>query len=805
MRPLRVIESLLQDLRYAFRRMRRQPGFTALIALTLALGVGANAAMWGFVDHLLFRTPPHVRDARDLVMLENLGSYPRYRAIGERLQSLDLAAFTYPQAQSLGAGAAARQVAAQCVSDTYFRVLGVPAHRGRTLTAADLGGGERPIVLSHAWWLRHLGGDPNVVGTTVMLSRKPHRVIGVAPDGFRGIGRERAEAWTLIGAAGDACPGFGGPELLRAEEAGWLTAIGRPRPGLTAAQAAAELEAIESDRPPFVAADGEVIDTRARLAPMYPSRQPSLSRSGQLALWLAGGAGVLLLLACANVAGLLSMRAVDRRREVAIRLQLGGSRARVFTQLLAEHLVMTLLGAALAVLVARWLASAFSALLAVPDDVARLDARMVAILAALAMVSGLASGTFPALQATRRTLVAHLRTGQGVVRDGLRARGMLLAGQVALALLLVAAAGLFVRSLDRFRADFAYDIDRALGVELDPGAMDDPPAVLFDTFEQLQAAARRLPQVERAELTSASGSLGLGGNSSLTFIGRRGVRSSDTYELASVTPGYFAALGLRMARGRAFTAEDTARRPAPVILNTALARELFGAGDPVGDCVEILRTCHEVIGVVDTFRATMPQWLGSGTQAFLPLRRGDEGVRPDLLVVRTSGPAHAHVGAVAAALQAASPDLPFVQVRPLTDLADVEARSWRLGSQVFGLFGALAVLLAGVGIYGALAFAVRQRTVEIGVRMALGAAPPDILRLVFSQGGAIVAAGLVLGIGAALAAARYVEAMLFNVPGADPRSLAIAAAVILAAALLGCLVPAVRATRVDPAEALRRE
>jgi putative ABC transport system permease protein len=798
-----LLEILIQDVRYALRRMRRQPGFTALIALTLALGVGANAAMFGLVDALLFRTPAHVQQPGALVVLENVGSYPRHQKLTERLQSLDLAAFTFPQTMSLGVGPSAHPVTAQCVSTTFFDVLGVHAHRGRTFVASDLAPATRPVLLSHGYWSRYFGADPTIVGTTLLISRQLHTVVGVTPKGFTGVGGVAAEAWTLLGANGEACLGIGGADLLRAEEAGWLTTIGRPRAGLTPEQAAAELASIEAGREPFVTSDGETIDTRAKLSPMYPGRRPSLTREGQLALWLAGGASLLLLLACANIAGLLSMRAVDRRREVAIRLQLGGSRRRVFGQLLAEHLIVVALGAAIAVLVAGWLAAAFGSFVSVPADTDLLDARMLAIVAALAVLAGLASGVLPALQATRSRIVAHLRTGHGVAADGMRVRGLLLTTQLALALMLVACTGLFVRSVERFRADFAYDIERVVSVTLDPGAMDEPPAALFDTFERLRAAAERLPAVERAALTS--GDFGFGGSSTSTFIGRPGSARSDPHELVSVTPGYFAALGLRITRGRAFTEQDARSRRPPVILNEALVHELFGAEDPIGQCVVVGRTCHDVVGIAGAFRATPLAWRGAGTQAFLPLALSDTDLAPGILVVRTRGNASEHLAVLTAALQGASPDLPFLTVQPLTELVDLQARSWLLGARAFGLFGALAVVLAAVGIYGALAFAIRQRTVEIGVRMAFGAMPRDIVRLVLRYGAGVVAAGLVLGTAGAIVASRYAESMLFNVRAADPATFVVAAVVVAAAALLGCLAPAVRAARVDPAEALRTE
>jgi predicted permease len=805
-----IVEILLQDLRYAARRLVKQPGFALLVVLTLALGVGANAAMLGLVDRLMFRMPEQVREPDRLVAVDRAGNYVRYQELSERVHLVDFTAYTSPHTLSFGVGASALPLRTQCVTPTFFPLLGASAFIGRTFTADDdTLGSERTVVLSHGFWSRHFGADSRVIGTSVSLASRSYSVVGVAPRRFKGLELQAVDAWILIAVSPEACS-FTGRNLLRSDSGSWLNTIGRLREDVTFAQAVTELAAVKAGREPIRLSDGRVSQTAATFALLYPPRRldSTLTRDSRLALWLAGGAGVLLLLACANVAGLLSMRAVDRRREVAIRVQLGGSRSRVFGQLLVEHLLTAGLGGLAAILVAVWLGTAFRKFFPFGGDADVLDVRRLAVLAGLALTAGFLSGTIPALQATRSMVVNHLRTGRAVAPGGSRFRTVLLVVQVALALVLAVAAGLFVRSVENFRDDFAYDLDHVVTAAIDFQRSGHAQAhQVHATFERLLETVRRLPQVESAALSS-SPVLGAGGFLRVYFIRR----SSDDilpsgHRMTEVTPEYFATLGLGIIRGRTFAAADGSSRRQVIILNETLAAKLFPGEDAIGKCVLVGRAdCTEVVGISEPFRATIHPTSQGDSQVFMPLRESANAETvPQVLLVRTRKTAAAEVASIAAALQGVSPDLPYVSVRPLSDLADAQARSWLLGATVFSLFGALAVILAAIGIYGTLAFSIRQRTVEIGVRMALGALRSDVAGMVLRHGALVILAGCALGAAGAFAASRFIESLLFNVAPADPETFALAAGVIAIAVLAGCIVPTARAARVDPAVALRYE
>ena len=801
------LEIFLQDLRYAARRLRQQPGFTALVVLTLALGIGANTAMFGFVDRLLFRPPAHVVRPDRVVQVEQAANYVRFRALAERLQSLQLAAFAHPWPQSLGAGASAKPIRPQCVTADFFSVLGVPAILGTTFTPDDeRSRTTRGLVLSHAYWTGHFAADPSIVGREFVMSRHPYRVVGVAPRGFAGVGGGQADAWILMAQAGQSCdpyPAAGG-DILQSESSGWLRTLGRLRDDVSFDGAAAELAAAEAHRKPFVTNKGEVIDMRATLKPMFPSRTASLTDEGRLALWLAGGAGILLLLACSNIAGLLSARAVDRRREIAIRLQLGGSRGRVARQLLTEHLLVCAIGAIAALIVAAWLSGTLASYLAFDTGEAVVDTRLLAVLTGVAILAGLASGTWPALHATRRSGVTHLRTGCSVVPGRSRASTALVALQIAFAVMLVIGAGLFVQSVARFRDDFAYDLERVAIAEIDmlrdtAGRRDDA----WRAYTLLLDRVRALPDVESAAVTT--GSVGFGGTSSAIFMGLTARGANDTYTLSEVTPDYFDTVGVRLTRGRPFSADDARSATPPIILNEDLAQTLFGGADAIGSCVFVGGGCRRVIGISEPFRARPPAGFDKA-EAFSPARpQVGDGDPPQFLLVRTRGPVRDQLQAIAGALQGASPDLPFITVQPLMALVDEQGASWLLGATTFGLFGVLALVMAVIGIYGTLAFSVRQRTLDIAVRLALGAPRTHVAALVLRQGAVTVLLGTVVGGVAAFVASRAAQAVLFNVAPGDARTFAAGVAVVALAALVGCVVPLRRAARVDPIAALRYE
>jgi putative ABC transport system permease protein len=802
-----IVELLLQDLRYALRRMRRKPAFTALITLTLALGVGANAAMFGLVDVLMFRTPARVPDPDRIVRVDGAQNYVAYQELRELVRTLEIAAYAR-QTLSFGQGADAVPLRVECVTPTYFRVAGTAPWRGRDFSADDDQlGAPRTVVLSHGFWRNQFGGDSRAIGTPVSVAGRPFAVIGIAPQGFTGLGLGTIDAWILIAASPEACS-FSGTNLLRSTGGSWLTTVGRVRDDVRPEEARAELASVQgqvSARGVRRQADGTVVRGELGLTPMYASRRVSLSPDDRVALWVSGGAAMLFLLACLNVAGLLWTQAFERSREIAVRLQLGASRPRVLAQLLVEHLMVAAVGGAAAVLIAGWIADIIRAYFAPTVDADLMGGRTLAAVAGLAVLAGVLSGLAPALRASRAGAERFLRTGQTVMSPRSRLRPLLLSVQVGLALVLVAAAGLFVGSVENYRRDFAYDLERVIVASIDfRKSSVRTPQEIHGIFRTLEDRVRRVPQVERTAL-SAAPVLGSGSGALRVYAIRRSNQDpgAQMNVLTDVSPDYFATLGLPIVAGRGFTAADAA---APVVLvSEPLVKQLFpGDDDPIGKRLLVGSGAREIVGVARPFRASVRPDNQAESQIFVPLAEaGNSETAPQTLLVRTRGPASEALPTVAAALQSAATDLPYVQVRTLEQLADVRARSWLLGATVFGLFGALAVALAGIGIYGALSFSIRQRTVEIGVRIALGAVRRDVAVMVLRHGIAVAAAGLSLGLAGAFAGSRYIGSLLFNVAAADAWTFAAACVVVTTAVLCGSIVPAVRATQIDPATALR--
>jgi putative ABC transport system permease protein len=801
-----IVELLLQDLRYALRRMRRNPAFTALITLTLALGVGANAAMFGLVDVLMFRTPARVPDPDRIVRVDGAQNYVAYQELRELVRALEITAYTR-QTLSFGQGADAVPLRVECVTPTYFRVAGTAPWRGRDFSADDDQlGAPRTVVLSHGLWRNQFGGDSRALGSPVRVAGRPFDVIGIAPEGFTGLGLGTIDAWILLAASPEACS-FSGTNLLRSTGGSWLTTVGRVRDGVRREEAQAELASVQgqvSARGVRMQADRTVVPGELGLTPMYASRRVSLSPDDRLALWVSGGAAMLFLLACLNVAGLLWTHALERSREIAVRLQLGASRSRVLAQLLVEHLMIAAVGGAAAVLIDGWIADIIRAYFAPTMDADLMGGRTLAAVAGLAVLAGVLSGLAPALRASRAGAERFLRTGQTVMSPRSRLRPLLLSVQVGLALVLVAAAGLFVRSVENYRRDFAYDLERVIVASIDfRKSSVRTSQEIHGIFRTLEDRVRLVPQVERTAL-SAAPVLGSGSGGVRVYGIRRSNQDpgAQINALTEVSPDYFATLGLPIVAGRGFTAADAA---APVVLvSEPLVRQLFPGDDPVGKRLLVGSGAREIVGVARPFRASVRSDNQAESHIFVPLAESaNSETAPQTLLVRTRGSASEALPTVAAALQSAATDLPYVQVRTLEQLADVRARSWLLGATVFGLFGALAVALAGIGIYGALSFSIRQRTVEIGVRMALGAVRRDVAVMVLRHGILVAAAGLALGLAGAFAGSRYIESLLFNLAAADAWTLAVACVVVTMAVLCGCIVPAVRATRIDPATALR--
>ena len=779
----------------AWRGIVRNRAFGGVVIAILALGAGSAAALVGLNDALFVRPPAHVVDPDRLVRVNRAGNYVFYQELARGSRTLDVATVA-SHTLTLGHDETARPVRVECVTGTYFDVLGVAPVAGRSFRPEeDTRGAEPAAVITYRLWQRHFNGRPDIVGDTTTISGRPHRIIGVAPPDFRGLGRHRADAWLLLTAAPELCapPGF---DLLDGRSFG-LTTIGRLRPGVPLADAEADVRNLLVGR----------LSGRLLARELEPAASSGVSmRDELLAISLAAGAILMLLIACANVAGLLSTRALHRRREIAVRAQLGASRARLFLQLFIENLMLTAVSIVAAWGVAGAITSVLSAFFPPLARDTWFDPRGLIVLAVFTLGAGLVAGSVPAIQAARAQGGGLWRTGQDVSHRRAYWRRALIAGQVALALLLVASAGLFMHSLFLVKRDLGYDIGSVVIAPLDlQQAGIHAPGEIRIAFDEMLARVRALPGVEAASLTARTPDVtGQGGWILPTEEGAPPI--SLMLAAHHVSPEYFRTLNTRILEGRTFTPEDRLGDPKVMIVDANLARELWPGEAVVGRCKSIPRSapCITVIGISEPRRfdsLTRPDG-----EVFMPLAQ-HPSVLPQAVVARARSDAEneENVPAVTAAIRSAVPSLAFANVQPLANLVDEGAETWRLGATLFGLFGGLAVVLAAAGLYASLAFAVRQRTPEIGVRLALGANPASVAKLVIGEGARLIAFGWLLGTAAALYTADWIRSLLFGVQPGDPATYAFASLVIVLAGLAGSMLPALRAAKVDPAVALRAD
>ena len=774
----------------AWRGIVRNRAFGGVVIAILALGAGSAAALVGLNDALFVRPPAHVAEPERLVRVNRAGSYVFYQEVARGSSTLDVASVS-SHTLTLGRDETARPIRAECVTAAYFDVLGVAPIAGRSFRPdEDTRGAEPAAVLTYRLWQRHFNGRPEIVGDTTTISGRPHRIIGVAPPDFRGLGRHRADAWLLLTAAPELCapPGV---DLLDDPRSFWLTTIGRLRPGVPLADAEADVRSLLVGR-----FSGRLLNRE-----LEPAASSGVSlRDELLAISLAAGAILMLLIACANVAGLLSTRALHRRREIAVRAQLGASRSRLFLQLFIENLMLTAVSIVAAWGVASVITSVLSAFFAPLARDTWFDPRSLMVLAAFTLGAGLVAGTVPALQAARAQTGGLWRTGHDVSHRRAYWRRALIAGQVALALLLVASAGLFTHSLLLVKRDLGYDLERVVIAPLDlQQARIGGPGEIRTAFDEMLAGVRALPGVEVASLTARTPDVT--GQPGMVLSREKGA-PPISLTLHHVSPGYFRTLNTRILEGRSFTPEDRLGAPAVMIVDANLAREFWPGEAVVGRCKSIPRPapCAMVIGISE------PRRFGSLTrldgEVFMPLAQHPSAL-PQAIVARAHGDAEEIVPAVAAAIRRAVPSLAYANVQPLANFVDEGAVSWRLGATLFGLFGALAIVLAAAGLYASLAFAVRQRTPEIGVRLALGANPASVARLVIGEGARLIALGWLLGTAAALYTADWIRSLLFGLQPGDPLTFALASLVIVLAGLAGSVLPAIRAAKVNPVVALR--
>ena len=808
-------DRLGQDARYAVRQLSRRPLTTLVVVGTLALGIGANTAMFTLLDVALFRRAPFADPGRLtwIVSIDEQGrvqnlSYPEFAAFSERANALSgVLALTHAQV-SVG-GSSPERVWSQIVSANAFEVLGVTAERGRTFNSSE----ERPgaplvVVISDGLWHRRYQADPAIIGAPVIVNGRSFVVIGVAPPGFNGpelLEEDAVGMWFPTSAVAAVVPGEG-EALLADPQAHWLQAIGRLSPGVTQGQAQAQVESVAGAIP-----RSSSERQRFLVEPVSGGLDPSNRRDSAPVLGvLAIVPALVLLVACANVANVLLARGVDRRRELAMRRALGATRARLVRQLLTEYALLALPAALVAVAFSYMLIGAIARITHMPVSMSAVltpDARVLAATTTLAVLAVLVFGLAPALAMSRPALTPALKDeGVSIASRRHRLRDAFLVVQVTISMVLVGIAGLFLGSLSKVvRVDPGFETRHALTMSIDlalQGYNRDAQASFIGRALESVAA---VPGVERAAFTTV---LPLGGRFYGTGVSREG-DSNDASAIgtgfAAVSPGYFDVMQMPVVAGRALSERDDRSAPAVAIVNETLAARLWPGEPPVGKRLRIggaSQPLREVVGVV---RDSKYDDLTEAQRAFtyLPLAQDPQGYLS--LVVRSAGDERAVLRPVQEAVQRLDPDLPVFNARTFDEILAGNVDKRRAASVPIGVFGVLTLLLASLGLYGVTAHDVTLRKREIGIRMSLGARRPEVVRLFVRQGLVLTLAGLVGGIAISLAASRLFESYLFGLDAKDATTLAASAAVLAGVALLACYLPARRATRVDPLQALRAD
>jgi putative ABC transport system permease protein len=799
------VQTLTQDLRLAVRLLAKSPGFTLAATLTLALGLGANTAMFSVVYAVMLRPLPYT-DPDRLVRVRGGSSYPDLADWMSQAKSFEGFGAYRPHFFDQAGAEGAERIEASLVTGDLMRILRAKAALGRPLQVEDdRPGGEKVVAVSHGFWRRRMNGDADAVGRTVNFAGGSYRVLGVMPPSFRLLEADKAELWAPVRVES--------AQEAEARGAHTLWAVGRLRDGVSVEAAQAEMDAIA--RRLAEAHPDENKDRRFVLMPLHDF----LVRGARPALQvLLGAVAFLLLIATTNVANLLLARAAAREREIAIRASLGATRWRLLRQLLAESFLLVALGGAAGVLVASWISDAVVRLgpADVPGlDSVSLDLRVLAFTAGVSLLAALLFSLAPWLHACQVSLLGSLkeggRAGEGQVRH--RVRNALVVSELALALVLLVGAGLLLRSLHRLQSiDPGFDPSRLFTFDLTlpmESYHDIPKRTRL--YESVLTDLASLPAVEKvaagSELPFGTGTI----FHNFVVEGRPPLPVGTEPEIysRSVSPGYFQALAIPLVRGRGFSRTDDAGAVPVVILNEAAARTHFAGEDPIGRRIAWARgtplAWMTIVGVVGDVRAS-----GSGREevpaVYTPIAQESRPWKTWMTVaVRSSLPPSTLLPAVKRAVARAAPTVPVTRPRTMDELMAASAGARRFNLLLLGAFAGLALALAAVGVHGVISYAVSHRIHEVGVRVALGAGPGDILRLVVGQGFVLAAGGAVLGSAAALGLSRFVSGMLFGVRATDPLTFAGVAALLVAVALLACYLPARRALRVDPVVALRYE
>ena len=806
--------TLLQDLRYAFRLLAKSPSFTLIAVLTLALGIGANTAIFTVVNGVLLR-PLGFRDPSRVVLVAEKTSYPTvstsyenyidWRGQSHSFESLEA---TRGTAITLTGTGEPERLNARMATAPLFSLLGVNAILGRTFLAEeDRAGGAPVVILSYGLWQRHFGAARDILGKSITLDSQPYTVVGVLPGGFELL--QPADVFLPFTPWAKTLP----------DDRNWhpgIFVIGRLKDGITREQARTEMVGItkrlEQQYPIYNT--GKSADVVGLQEQLVQNVRPAL-------LLLLGAVGAVLLIACLNVANLLLARAAARGREVAIRTSMGASRWRVTRQLITESLLLSLAGGTLGLLFA-W--ASLGPLLKLSSTsvpavlTVGLDRWVLFFTLVVSFVTGLVFGIVPAVRTAKLDLRETLNEGSRGSTTGIgqhRIRGVLVAAEIAMAMLLLVGAGLLLRSFSRlqevppgFQADHLLVADLPLSL-----TAYSKPQQRFEFFDRLVARAKSLPGVRSAGAASFLPVSGGGGALHFNINGRP-PKSPHDYTVTgyrTVTPNYFETLGMPLAQGRFFTAADTEKAPTVVVINSAMARTYFPGENPLGKRLQLGAIPEsdvpwmEVVGVVGDVRQGLD--LDPQAEMYLPYRQADQ-VLPVFqlsIVLRTATDPLLQAAALRSALGEIDPNQPLVRVRTMEENMAATVAQPRFRTWLIGIFAALALVLAGVGVYGVMSYTVTQRTSEIGIRVTLGAQPEDVFHIIVGEGLRLALAGVGAGILAALALTRLLRSFLYGVSAYDPLTFGGVALILTLVAVAASFFPARRATLVDPLVALRYE
>ncbi|HVT74401.1 MAG TPA: ABC transporter permease [Lacunisphaera sp.] len=812
---------MFQDLRLALRLLFKSPGFALVAILTLGLGIGANTAIFSFINTFFFKPLPFERPDELVAVYtadeRNPGFLPisplNFTDYRENNQVFtDMGAFGFAPVTMM-IGTEPTSVQGELVTGNFFDLLGVKPALGRTFRpdeSATAGSGP-VIVLNHSFWVSRLASDPGVVGRTYTLNGHGFTVIGVMPAGFRGLNTFNNPAFWVPSTMYRQI--YTGTLLAFYTERRALiwNAFARLKPGVTMAQAEAALKPLGAklakDYPAANTARSVRLITLAE-SMLGPNFRTSVVQAGALLLSLSG---LVLLIACANVANLLLARAAARQREVAVRIAVGADRGRLIRQFLTESLLLSLCGGLAGIVIALWTKGVLWSLRPpfVPDGITvELDARVLGFGLGVSLVTGLLFGLAPAWLTTKPELTTTLKEeGKGSAPTPLFSfRNFLVAGQIALSVIALVIAGLFIRSMRQAqRADPGWNMDNLITFTVDTGAQGYTQPTALDYYRRFVERAESIPGVAAAAV--ADGQL-------LNFTGRRTLRPQGNdenlrqhgrlYDYLSVDPGYLKMIGIPLVAGRMFTAADDAQHPLVAIVNELFAQQAWPGENPLGKTLKLYNDERpvEVVGIVKT---TTYGAIGEDPDpfAFFPVKQEFSAFA--VLHVRTRGDASGMLNTIRKELQALDPAMPLSNSSTMDAIMQQNLWGPRTGASLLGAFGLLAVLLASLGVYGVMAYTVNRRVREIGIRLAIGAQPGDVMRLILNRGLVIAAAGLGFGLVAAFLVARYFQNLLIGVSSSDPLTYAAIAVILAGVALVACWLPARRATKVDPLIALRAE